>query len=70
MTATRRCTWCGAASPADVPRCPACGATFPTPEIDAAYTAAAEERIRGVQESLEQMRRVWHRRGLGRLFDN
>jgi hypothetical protein len=43
---------------------------FPTPETDAAYMAAAEEHVRSVQESLELMRRNWHRRGLGRLFDN
>ncbi|HEV2236479.1 MAG TPA: hypothetical protein VGR57_07425, partial [Ktedonobacterales bacterium] len=68
--ATRRCNWCGAESPADAPRCAKCGAMFPTPEMDAAYTAAAEERIRGVQESLDQMRRAWNRRGFGRLFDD
>jgi hypothetical protein len=68
--ATRRCNWCGTENAGDAQRCVKCGAMFPTPETDAAYMAAAEERIRGVQESLELMRRSWHRRGFGRLFDN
>jgi hypothetical protein len=68
--ASRRCNWCGTESPADAQRCAKCGAMFPTPDTDAAYMAAAEERIRGVQESLEQMRRNWRRRGIGRLFED
>lgn len=68
--ATRRCNWCGTESPAEAKRCAKCGAMFPTPDTDAAYLAAAEERIRGVQESLEQMRRNWRRRGFGRLFED
>ncbi len=66
----RRCNWCGTESPADAARCVQCGAMFPTPETDAAYQAAAEQRLRSVQESLDQMRRNWRRRGIGRLFED
>jgi hypothetical protein len=42
---------------------------FPTPESEAAYMAAAQERLRSAQESLDLMRREWRRRGFARRDD-
>jgi predicted amidophosphoribosyltransferase len=66
----RQCSWCGAPNPADAQRCANCGAMFPSPETDAAYLAAAQERIEDVKTSLETLRRNWRRRGFGRFFEN
>jgi hypothetical protein len=70
QSAPRQCGWCGAQNLADAARCVQCGAMFPSPEMDAAYLAKAQERIEDVQTSLESMRRNWRRRGFGRFFDN
>jgi hypothetical protein len=43
----------------------ACGAVLPRPEQDAAFTAAAEQRIRAATETIDAMKR---KRGFGRFF--
>ena len=65
-----RCDWCGHLNPAGQAQCANCGAAYPRPEMDAAFTRQAEERMRAELEVLDTMRSRRKRKGLGKLFSN
>ncbi len=59
----KRCGWCSAMSPWTAAVCESCGARFPSPEQDAAFLRASEERLRAEEAAVDLMRAQRLRRG-------
>lgn len=52
----KRCGWCSAVNPWTAAVCETCGARFPSPEQDAAFLRASEERLRAEEAAIDSLR--------------
>jgi ribosomal protein L40E len=52
----KRCGWCSAMNPWTADVCESCGARFPSPEQDAAFLRASQERMQAEEARVDYLR--------------